>query len=152
MDRTELVVEQCDEGERLVEQLQTDEFNIEAAAWIKTSDDGQWFLYLASKMVDEKGLAAAYRVVQAAIRQMSRRYLDPFDVKLVSASHPLVSDVQKIYERFPARIQTQFGGAQLGGMSIVEALIYPPSLPTKQKKRLVSQRPGAGKRVVKSER
>lgn len=126
MDRTTLVSEQRDAGQCLIEKLVGTGFDVKAAAWIKTSDDEQWFLYVASQVVDDKGFFAAYRQAQTTIRKMPNLAIDPFDVKLVSASDPLVTDVQKLYQRYPAPLQTHFGGSQLGKMNIEEALIYPP--------------------------
>ncbi len=128
MDRTTLVTEQRDDAQCLIEKLAKNDFDVTAAAWIKTSDDGQWFLYIASQVVDEKGYAAAYREVQTTIRNIPKFSIGPFDVRLVSSSHALVSDVKKLYTKFPASLQTQFGGSQLGKMNIEEALIYPPVL------------------------
>ena len=126
MDRATLVSEQRDDGQVLIEKLAMNGFDIKAAAWIKMSDDGQWHLYIASDVVDEKGYAAAYQDIQAVIRGMPDFEVGPFDVRLLSSSHALVADVQKLYQRFPAPSLTQFGGSQLGKMNIEEALIYPP--------------------------
>lgn len=151
MDRTTLVGEQREDGQALLDKLAKRGFDIQAAAWIKTSDDGQWFLYIASEVVDEKGYAAAYRDLQAVIRGMPDFAVGPFDVRLLTASHALVADVKKLYQRFPAPLQTQFGGSELGKMNIEEALIYPPvSSPATTAKRRA--RSSSGKRVAKSTR
>ena len=151
MDRTTLVGEQRDDGQVLIEKLAKGGFDIQAAAWIKTSDDGHWFLYIASQVVDEKGYAAAYRDVQAVIGGMPYFAVGPFDVRLLSAAHALVNDVQKLYQRFPAPLQTQFGGSQLGKMNIEEALIYPPvTVPTVKPLKRPRSKIHSSKSVVKS--
>ena len=151
MDRTTLVTEQQRDGQFLLETLVKGGFAIQAAAWIKTSDTGKWFLYIASPVVDEQGYFNAYREVQATIRNFSNCAVGPFDVRLVGATHPLVGDVQKQFERFPVPRQIQFGGAELGRMSIEEAEIYPPiSLSPINRKRRTRATSSSSKRVVKS--
>ncbi len=152
MDRTTLVTEQRDDGQRLLSELIKNGFDVQAAAWIKTSDDGHWSLFIASRQVDDKGFFTAYRDAQRIIRGMSNLAVGPFDVKLLSASHPLVADVQSMYQRFPAPLQTQFGGSELGKMSIEDALIYPPVSARPARRKSTSSRRSSGKRAVKSER
>jgi len=45
-----------------------DGFDVRLAFWTKPTDEGKWFLYLASPVVDEKGPAAAYRLVRDVMR------------------------------------------------------------------------------------
>ena len=151
MDRTTLVSEQRDAGQCLIDKLVRIGFDVQAAAWIKTSDDGQWCLYIASQVVDSNGFFSAYREVQTTIRKMPNLAIGPFDVKLVSASDPLVAHVQRLYAKFPAPLQTQFGGSQLGKMNIEEALIYPPvSAPTAKPQKRPRSTIHSTKSVVKS--
>ena len=137
MDRTILVSEQRADAQRLIEKLVDDGFDVTAAAWIKPSDVGKWSLYIASQVVDDQGAFAAQFAVQTAIRSMSNLAIGPLGLRLVSASHPFVADVQQLYQRFPDLRQTEFGGLVLGKMSIEDAYIYPPVVPptTNGKKR-----------------
>ena len=116
MDRTTLVDKQCVDGQRLIEKLVKNKFDVQAAAWIKTSDDAGWCLYIASATVDTKGSFSAYLEIQSAIQKMPKTSIGPLDVKLLSATHVFVADIERIYQRFPAPLQTHFGGAQLGEM------------------------------------
>ena len=152
MDRTTLVTEQRDDGQRLLDELIRNGFDVQAAAWIKASDDSRWSFFIASQAVDDKGFFQAYRDVQRIIRGTSNLSVGPFDVKLLSASHPLVADVQRIYQRFPAPLQTQFGGSELGKMSIEDALIYPPVSTRPVRRKSTSSRRSSSKHTVKSHR
>jgi hypothetical protein len=51
---TELLVEQKDEGKRLIEQLGRDGFPVSVAFWVRTSEDGLWHLHIASPAVEEE--------------------------------------------------------------------------------------------------
>jgi hypothetical protein len=70
MDKDTLVTEQAESGERLISALAADGFETRVAFWAKPTDDGKWFLYLASPMTDEKGPAVAYRFVHRTLRKI----------------------------------------------------------------------------------
>lgn len=119
-----LVERQIEAGEELIRSLATDGFPVSLAFWAQESDDGLWFLYIASPVVDERGLADSYRIVQRTRRSMPDLLVDFFDIKLIGESEPIVRDLLK--SRGSYRGQTQVGGRQLGHVSIDRALIYPP--------------------------
>lgn len=47
MDQGTLVENRVDDGARIVEKLRESGFDVAAAWWMKTSEEGQWFLYIA---------------------------------------------------------------------------------------------------------
>lgn len=125
MDQATLVEMQIEDGQRLVDELRSRNFDVTAACWLKDSEEQHWFLYIASKVVDEKGVTAAYRDLHVAIGQILKLWVDPFEVKLISPTHPIAKDVLSIQQRYHAPIPTRYGGAELGGLSIDQAYIYP---------------------------
>jgi hypothetical protein len=131
MDQITLVNEQIMDGQRLVELLANEGFSVTAACWLKTSEDGQWFLYLASPVVDEEGPLKAYRRVHPLIRRMSNSCIDPFEVKLIGTNDPIAEALRGINCRSSARGLIPYSGAQLGGVSIEGAYFYPstPDIP-----------------------
>jgi hypothetical protein len=103
MDQVALVTEQIQDGRRLVERLVQEGFCVTAACWLKTHDDGQWFLYIASPLVDEDPIKA-YRRVHTLVRQMPHPFwVEPFDVKLVSPSSPVAKAALDVARRYPAK-------------------------------------------------
>ncbi|HEV3238493.1 MAG TPA: hypothetical protein VGZ25_16020, partial [Gemmataceae bacterium] len=88
MDQGTLVENQVDDGAKIVEKLRERGFDVVAAWWMKTSEEGQWFLYIASKDVDEKGITAAYRTVHNVMRDLGQLWVDRFEVKLVEPGNP----------------------------------------------------------------
>jgi hypothetical protein len=128
MDSNTLVDFQINAGERLIVQLLRDGFKVEAAFWLKTAEEGIWFLYIASPIVEEKGLAGAYRVLQLSHQRLQGIPLSLSDIKLVGKDNPITRDVLAILARFPGVMATRFGGKQLGDVSIEEAYIYPAFL------------------------
>ncbi len=125
MDSEKLVDHQIDAGARLITQLVRDGFEIMAAFWVKTADEDIWVLYVATPLVEHKGLAATYRVLQASILRLQDLPLSLSDVKLVGAENPITRDVVAILNRSSGRLGKRYGGKVLGSMTIESAYIYP---------------------------
>jgi hypothetical protein len=129
MDQRPLVNEETVAGEELVRRL--DKFTpVQAAFWIKESEEGPWYLYIASDQIDDGNLRAAYGEVLRLAGEMANPDLDPFQVKLISTSDPLAQAVLNIHRRYPGRMATRFGGKNFGGMSVEGGYIYPASVTT----------------------
>lgn len=138
MDKDALVTEQTDSGEQLIKALAADGFETRMAFWAKPTDEGKWFLYLASTMVDDNGLAAAYRLVHRTMRRMPDLWIEPLEVRLLGMNDSLTEaalDVIKpkisaspyaIRKPKPYPGMTLFRGDTLGGLGIDGAYIYPP--------------------------
>ncbi|MGA9924363.1 MAG: hypothetical protein WBQ29_13265 [Isosphaeraceae bacterium] len=141
MDQDTMVSEQTKRGKRLIEALVANGFDVRVAFWAKPTDEGTWFLYLASPLVDDKGPAAAYRIVHDILRKMPDLWIDPFEIRVVglndslteaalAATKPKVPDSPfAVRNPKPYPGMTWFGGSSLGGVSIDGAYIYPPSQP-----------------------
>ena len=81
MAQAALVEMQIKEGQTLIERLTHDGIEVTAAAWVKETESGDWYLYLATPFVSEDGATkAAYRRVNAVIREMEKEGfgMDPF--------------------------------------------------------------------------
>lgn len=128
MDQNSLVTEQVDEGRQIVELCIKDGVDVTAAFWVKPSEDGRWYLYIATKVVEDKGLAAAFKAVYGALRRLSTPPgLDPLgDLKVIGATNPAAVDVLDIQSRYAAPLATRYRGNRLGKIAIEEAYIYPP--------------------------
>lgn len=125
---TELLVnERVDGGEDLRRQLQSDGFPISAMFWVQTTEEGSWYLCIASDLFDPSNLGEAYRAVHASLVKMSAGGVALSDLKLVNTSDPVTQAAIKIRDRHVGRIPTRYRGPRLGPLSIAEAYIYPRS-------------------------
>ena len=107
------------------------------AFWAKPTEDGKWFLYLASPIVDRKGrprpTAKSFRIM----RTMPDLWIDPLEIRVVGVDD---SFAQAGLERDPGEVRRspfadrdpktfpgmiRFDGATLGGVSLDGAYIYP---------------------------
>jgi hypothetical protein len=124
-----LVDEQLRDGWRLVERLARDDFGVTAAGWLKTSEEGRWYLTIASPFVDREGPGKAYRHVHALVREMPPPFaIAPLDVKLVGARSQLAQSAAKVERDLPVKVLTRYRGPDLGKLAADDAYIYPASL------------------------
>ncbi len=141
MDQGTMVSEQTDRGKRLIEALAAAGFDVQVAFWAKPTDEGTWFLYLASTLVDDKGPAVAYRLVHDILRKMPDLWIDPLEIKVLGLNDSLTEAALAVTRpkvpNSPFAVRnpkpypgmTWFGGSSLGGVSIDGAYIYPPPQP-----------------------
>jgi len=134
MDQATLVKERITGGSKLLTKLRDRGFEVVAASWAKTDDDGQWYLYLVSPRVDSDGRSAAYEAVLDTLATMDAQWADafervgPLEVKILRPNQPLARALLEHYRRFPDSTPTWYRGAVLGSVSIDGAYIYPPTM------------------------
>jgi hypothetical protein len=129
MDQGPLVIEETDAGAELVRRLDK-YFPVKAAFWVKESEEGHWYLYIASDQISDRNLDMAYGEVLRLAGQMASPYLDPFQVKLIPTSDPLAQAALDILRRYPGMMATRFGSKNFGGMGVDGVYIYPASVTT----------------------
>ena len=124
MDQATLVDHQIDDVTKLVDRLRRDNFDVKAAFWLYTSEADQWFLYLVSDAVDQKGITEAYKAVYKAMERLTNLSIDPFEVKLVSPGDPVAKAVIDFLSKQHARVATRVRGTNIGNIYIENAYIY----------------------------
>jgi hypothetical protein len=139
MDQDSVVVDQVDAGKRLMAALEAKGFEIRLAFWAKPSDEGKWYLYLASPFVSQKGPLEAYRFVLEVIGNLPDLWIDFFDIKVLGLDDSLTkagmalmkpkvsSDPFAVKPPKPFPGMTRFNGSNLGGLSVDGATFYPLS-------------------------
>jgi len=125
MDTYTLVENRRDDGRKLINLLTQTGFPLTAVCWVKTSEEGDWYLYIASNSVDQKGLASAYREVYGVLKTISGTSISFSDVKLVGINNPITKDILEIRERYPGRLPTISRRRQLGSVAVDEVYVYP---------------------------
>jgi hypothetical protein len=128
MAEATLVNMQLTEGQRLIDRLAQNEVAVTAAAWVKESESGDWYLYLATPLVGEGGgKKAAYHRVNEVIREMQEEGfgMDPFAKKVIGPNDPIAKDLLTHRVGRPGGSPTTFRGNRLGDLAVEEAYIYP---------------------------
>lgn len=80
MDSVALVDVDIDEGMNLLQRLQEEGLPIDAACWVKPSDEDRWSLFIATPLVERKGITGGYLAVNEVIRGMQLD--DVFDSRI----------------------------------------------------------------------
>jgi hypothetical protein len=124
MDQATLVEHEIVDATRLVDLLKQDNFDVKAAFWLYTSEADQWFLYIASDVVKQKGGIEAYKAVFRTMRQMPDLLIDRFQVKLVAPDKPVAKAIIDFQSKRPARLPTRIRATNLGEAYIEDAYIY----------------------------
>ena len=120
---------QITEGQTLIDRLTHEGISVMAAAWVKESESGDWYLYLATPLVTEGGgKRPAYHRVNAVIREMQKEGfgMDPFEKKVVGPHDSIAKDMIANRGGRPGGPPTPFRGSRLGELYVDEAYIYPP--------------------------
>jgi hypothetical protein len=128
MDQEPLVTEQIEDGKRLIERLVNEGVSVTAAGWVKETENGRWYLYLASNLVGDDGATRpAYSRINATVRQMPQLvWIRPLKVKAIAPSDPVAQAAVEISRRYPSKHPIRLGGGDMGGVSVDEVYIYPP--------------------------
>jgi hypothetical protein len=128
MDQTTLVGMQIEDAQRLIERLVADDVAVTAACWVKESESGQWFLYIATPFVGEDGAKRpAYHRVNTVIRAMQKEgfWIDPLEIKVIGPHDPIAKDIVAHRGIRPAKTPMRFWGSRLGELAVEDAYIYP---------------------------
>jgi len=129
MDQGQLVSEDIHAGADLVRRL--DQYvPVKAAFWLKESEEGQWYLYIASDQIDDTNRRATYGQVLRLAAELANPYFDPFRVKLISTSDPLAHAALDIHRQYPSVSNIRLGGTNFGGIGVDGVHLYPASVAT----------------------
>lgn len=126
MDQAPLVEKQIDDGFKLAKLLVADGFKVAAAFWVLHSEEGDWKLYLASKVFDDSGPNVAYRKVADAFLQLADPWVSMSEITVIGEKDPTTQDVLGIMKKHPGPMATRSRSSTLGRMGIEEIYIYPP--------------------------
>ena len=96
-----------------------------AAFWVRTGEEGLWYLYISSDAIDPVKIGDAYGTVYASLYKLPDPWLSLSDLKLVPTANPIARAAIAIRDRYRGRIPLRFHGNHLGALSIEEAYIYP---------------------------
>jgi hypothetical protein len=128
MDKSPLVTEQINAGERLIREF-SKKIPVQAAFWLRERDSDEWYFYLASDQINDSNFDRAYGEVHRIARPQQSLWLDPFQVKVIGIDDPVAKAALDVMKKYPGQIPTRYHGRHFGGLSIDEVYIYPLPLP-----------------------
>lgn len=124
MDQGPLVTEQIDAGANLAKAFGK-RSPLQAAFWLKESEDGQWYLYLVSDQINDTNFDLAYGEVIRLLAPRPHLWLDPFQVKVAGVDDRVAQAVIAIQRKYPNPSATRLRNRMLGGVYVDEVYVYP---------------------------
>ncbi len=131
MDTQTLVDDRIQAGQRFITLLVRKNFEVIVACWVKTSEEDDWYLYIASGEVDRRGLAEAYREAYTVLEELDIPWIAASQLKLVRSDDPIVVDIQETRLLLTTAFPTVSHRPQLGEISTQEVYIYADIEPEK---------------------
>ena len=126
MDQEILVNPRVEDGKSLIALLTRDQFDVSVATWLKTSEEGLWYLYIGSGSLGSMSLADAYREVFSALRKVPKNSIEFSQINLVPPDDAIAEAASQIRNSV-SRTAIRYRGTTLGGIPIDDAYIYPRS-------------------------
>lgn len=125
MDTELLVDNRIEDGQKLLLEMVIAGFDVSVAFWVKTAEEGLWFLYIGSTSVEPSKIGDAYRTLYSCLSRIPNSCIDMSYVQLIQVSDPIAKDAMAARDRQPGRLPVRFRGKRLGNLSIEEGFIYP---------------------------
>jgi hypothetical protein len=120
-----LVEKDIEAGRHLLEELDKQKTAISAALWFYLDDDDRWRLLLASRVVDDQGPLAAYKLVQNALAKLPETQKPEFtDISVVSPSDDRIQAIRSAIKTGPGISEIRFSRNVANNLYIEDALVY----------------------------
>lgn len=124
MDQGSLVREQIEAANRFLQAFEKST-RVVVAFWLKEDEDGPWNFHVASDRFEKGKLGGGYGEVLRIAQNMKDPYFEPFQVKLVGLSEPIVQAALQFYRTHPPKIpyripKRNFGGFDVAGLYLVK--------------------------------
>ena len=115
-------MDQIEAGNRFLREFEK-ATRVVVAFWLKEGEAGRWNLYVASDRFNEGKVGTAYGEVLRIAREMKDPYFEPFQVKLVGLTEPMVRAALEFYQTHPPKIPFHIRGRNFGGIEVEEAYL-----------------------------
>jgi hypothetical protein len=129
MDSGLLVATKIEDGQRLINLLIRDQFDVRVAFWVKMSEYGRWQLWIASAAVDPKNKGDALQKVYEVLGKLPGGGITPMDLTLIEATNPIARAAIELRDRYSSREPIPYRGERLANLATEELLIYPRVFP-----------------------
>lgn len=123
MDYGPLVREEIETGREIIEK-----FNayrpVKAAFWLKSGDDSQRYLYIASDDFNERSPREGYADLAYVMDTVDDKEFSEFWIKLIGTDEPLAQEAIKISQKFPTAMGARFGRQMFGNVYAEDGYLY----------------------------
>ena len=120
-----LVDTQIDDGERIIEQLDEDGFEVDSAFWIFKSDREKWDFVIATSLVAQIGPKKSYDRLRSSLDKLPESIKSQMlEMSLVKPEDFIVTLLKKALRTSPGISRIRFTGNVINGTLIEDVLIY----------------------------
>src|ERR1700730_7634524 len=127
MDPGPLVAEQIEAGAKFLAEF-AKSYPLQEAFWLKDSEEGGWFLYVASDQITDENFDVAYGEVVRIAGTQQDPWFDPFQLKVIGADDPLAKATVEVRSRYPAPKPIRLQSRTFGGVAVEAVYLYPSPL------------------------
>ena len=124
MDQGPFVAEQIETGAKFLAEFEK-KTRASTVFWLRTGEEDTWYLYIASDEWNDTNRDVPYREVLRIAREFRDRKFDPFQVKVITLSHPLAKGAIDFQQQFSGKTAMRLRGRNFAGFRVDEAYIYP---------------------------
>jgi len=103
---------------------------VKVAFRLKPTDAAQWYLYIASEMIDDRTMDDGYREVLRLARQDPSPFLGPFQVKLIPSDDPQARTALNVQSWYSGTLATRIDSHPFNESTTDGVYIYPASIAT----------------------
>jgi hypothetical protein len=128
MDQGPLVSEQIDAGARFLGAFHQS-YPVQSAFWLKDSEEGAWYLYVASDQITDDNFDVAYGEVVRIAGELQDPWFDTFQLKVIGADDPLAKAAADLRRRYPSQSPVRIHNRTFGDTFAEEVYLYPSPLP-----------------------
>jgi hypothetical protein len=128
MDQAALVENQIEIVPKLLAELKKLNFNVLAAYWLYTGEADQWYLYLVTDEIKNRGITESYKIINRTLKTLNQvlqtQWIDPFQVKLVNPDDETAKAVMDFKSNMKAPVPWTLRNTRLGDKYIENAYIF----------------------------
>ena len=125
MAQKSLVATEIRDGQRLINLLARQNFEITAAGWAKMSDDDYWYLYIASPEIDDKGRAFGFKSIQTILAQHREIDIDTSDINVIGSTEPFARGLMEVQDHHLGGSIKRCDGQPMAKTVIDQLVVYP---------------------------
>jgi hypothetical protein len=122
-----MVSEQIEAGARFLREFEK-YAPVQSAFWLKDSEAGTWWLYVASDQITDDNFDLAYGEVVRITGVLRDPWFDVLQVKVLGQDHALAKAALELQQRYPSRTPIHLHGKTVGGVTLDEVHVYPSPL------------------------
>ena len=125
MDKTTLVKDDIDEGQKLVQHLDKTHFEVNSALWFYATDLKEWRLVLASDYLKGHSLKDAYNYIQEELKNINAVNIALDNISIISNDDDLIKLLSHMIATGDKDISDiRLSRNVINGVMIEDALIY----------------------------